>query len=91
MEISEYRAFTTAQPNPASGNPAGVVLDAEELGDADMLRIAAELGFSETAFLTSIEPTPRGFATSRRARRSPSAGTRRSRRGSHLRAAEPAR
>jgi PhzF family phenazine biosynthesis protein len=56
MEILRYRAFTTAEPNPASGNPAGVVLDAEALGDADMLRIAADLGFSETAFLTAIEP-----------------------------------
>lgn len=55
MEILRYRAFTTAEPNPDSGNPAGVVLDAEELDDADMLRIAAELGFSETAFLTTIE------------------------------------
>ncbi|WP_028044926.1 PhzF family phenazine biosynthesis protein [Cellulomonas sp. URHE0023] len=56
MEILRYRAFTTAEPNPQSGNPAGVVLDAEELSDRDMLRIAAELGFSETAFLTAIEP-----------------------------------
>ncbi|ROS31758.1 PhzF family phenazine biosynthesis protein [Cellulomonas sp. PhB150] len=55
MEILRYRAFTTAEPDPASGNPAGVVLDAEELGDADMLAIAADLGFSETAFLTGIE------------------------------------
>ena len=55
MEILRYRAFTTAEPNRASGNPAGVVLDAEELSDADMLRIAADLGFSETAFLTAIE------------------------------------
>ena len=55
MEILRYRAFTTAEPDPDSGNPAGVVLDAEELDDADMLRIAAELGFSETAFLTTIE------------------------------------
>jgi PhzF family phenazine biosynthesis protein len=56
MEILRYRAFTTAEPNHASGNPAGVVLDAEMLDDAEMLRIAAELGFSETAFLTAIEP-----------------------------------
>ena len=56
MEILRYRAFTTAEPDPVSGNPAGVVLDAEELDDADMLRIAADLGFSETAFLTAIEP-----------------------------------
>ncbi|MEZ0449923.1 PhzF family phenazine biosynthesis protein [Cellulomonas sp. ICMP 17802] len=56
MEILRYRAFTTAEPNPASGNPAGVVLDAEGLTDADMLEIAAGLGYSETAFLTAIEP-----------------------------------
>ncbi|GCD20863.1 oxidoreductase [Cellulomonas algicola] len=55
MEILRYRAFTTVEPDPASGNPAGVVLDAESLDDADMLRFAAELGFSETAFLTGIE------------------------------------
>jgi PhzF family phenazine biosynthesis protein len=56
MELLRYRAFTTADGNPASGNPAGVVLDAEELSDADMLRIATDLGYSETAFLTAIEP-----------------------------------
>ena len=55
MEILRYRAFTTAEPDPTSGNPAGVVLDAEKLGDTDMLAIAADLGFSETAFLTAIE------------------------------------
>lgn len=55
MEILRYRAFTTVEPNEQSGNPAGVVLDADELGDEDMLRIAAELGFSETAFLSAIE------------------------------------
>nr|WP_166878706.1 PhzF family phenazine biosynthesis isomerase [Salinibacterium sp. ZJ450] len=54
MNILRFRAFTSEQPNAASGNPAGVVIDAEGLIDAEMLRIAAELGFSETAFLTSI-------------------------------------
>jgi PhzF family phenazine biosynthesis protein len=33
------------------GNPAGVVLDADDLDEAGMLRIAAELGYSETAFV----------------------------------------
>ncbi|MEU8103207.1 PhzF family phenazine biosynthesis isomerase [Nonomuraea muscovyensis] len=47
-EILRYAAFTST---PAGGNPAGVVLDARELSDADMLAIAAELGYSETAFL----------------------------------------
>ncbi|MDM7829718.1 PhzF family phenazine biosynthesis protein [Cellulomonas edaphi] len=55
MEILRYRAFTTAHPDPASGNPAGVVLDAEGLDEAEMVAIAAELGFSETAFLTEIQ------------------------------------
>lgn len=48
MEILRYAAFTT---DPAGGNPAGVVLDATGLADADMQRIAAEVGYSETAFL----------------------------------------
>lgn len=57
MDILRYRAFTTGQSNALSGNPAGVVIDAEELTDADMLEIAAGLGFSETAFLSSITPS----------------------------------
>ncbi|WP_432522797.1 PhzF family phenazine biosynthesis protein [Kineococcus sp. SYSU DK006] len=58
--IFRYSAFTTSAPG--SGNPAGVVLDAEGLPEAEMLRIASDLGFSETAFLTSITP---GSATIR--------------------------
>lgn len=57
MDILTYRAFTTTDSEPHSGNPAGVVIDAEDLKRADMLRIAADLGFSETAFLTAITPT----------------------------------
>ena len=49
-EILRYSAFTT---DPAGGNPAGVVLDASGLKDAAMLAIAAELGYSESAFLTA--------------------------------------
>ncbi|GCE01243.1 PhzF family phenazine biosynthesis protein [Embleya hyalina] len=48
-----YTAFST---DPNGGNPAGVVLDAGALTDRDMLTIAAELGYSETAFLTRTEP-----------------------------------
>jgi PhzF family phenazine biosynthesis protein len=33
------------------GNPAGIVLDAAGLTDADMQRTAAEVGFAETAFV----------------------------------------
>lgn len=47
MNIMRYAAFTA---DPAGGNPAGVVLDATSLDDDTMLRIAAEVGFSETAF-----------------------------------------
>jgi PhzF family phenazine biosynthesis protein len=49
MEILRYTAFST---DTAGGNPAGVVLDATGLGDAEMQRVAAEVGYSETAFLT---------------------------------------
>ncbi|MBB5807438.1 PhzF family phenazine biosynthesis protein [Saccharothrix ecbatanensis] len=45
--VLRYSAFTT---DPAGGNPAGVVLDATGLDDARMLEIAADLGYSETAF-----------------------------------------
>lgn len=37
------------------GNPAGVVLDADGLDDADMLKIAAEIGLSETAFVSASD------------------------------------
>jgi hypothetical protein len=39
-------------PDPAGGNPAGVVLDASQLTERDMQRVAAEVGYSETAFVT---------------------------------------
>jgi PhzF family phenazine biosynthesis protein len=48
-EILRYAAFST---DPSGGNPAGVVLDASTLTDAEMLAVAAEVGYSETAFLT---------------------------------------
>jgi PhzF family phenazine biosynthesis protein len=48
-DIQRYAAFTD---DPKGGNPAGVVLDAEGLSDAGMLAIAAEVGYSETAFVT---------------------------------------
>lgn len=46
-EVLRLAAFTTV---PDLGNPAGVVLDATGLADDDMQRIAAEVGYSETAF-----------------------------------------
>ncbi|MFG2722087.1 PhzF family phenazine biosynthesis protein [Streptomyces sp. NPDC048416] len=49
-EVLRYTAFSA---DPAGGNPAGVVLDASGLSDARMLEIAAELGYSESAFVTA--------------------------------------
>ncbi|MFK0282258.1 PhzF family phenazine biosynthesis protein [Streptomyces sp. NPDC090499] len=49
-EILRYTAFSSS---PEGGNPAGVVLDATGLDDAAMLAVAAELGYSESAFLTA--------------------------------------
>ena len=37
------------------GNPAGVVLDADGLSETEMLRIAANIGLSETAFVSSSD------------------------------------
>ncbi|WP_433292176.1 PhzF family phenazine biosynthesis protein [Actinoplanes sp. CA-030573] len=48
-EILRYAAFSD---DPKGGNPAGVVLDATGLSDERMLAIAAEVGYSETAFIT---------------------------------------
>lgn len=51
MSYVRYRAFTTAD---GGGNPAGVVFDASAMIDREMLALAAELGYSETAFLSPI-------------------------------------
>ena len=48
-EVLRYAAFTD---RGRGGNPAGVVLDARGLTDGQMLAVAAEVGFSETAFVT---------------------------------------
>lgn len=47
-QVLRYSAFAAT---PDGGNPAGVVLEASGLDDADMQRIAAEVGYSETAFV----------------------------------------
>jgi PhzF family phenazine biosynthesis protein len=49
MDVLRYTAFSR---DPAGGNPAGVVLDAGGASDRQMLAVAAEVGYSETAFLT---------------------------------------
>jgi len=47
-EILRYAAFVK---DGRGGNPAGVVLDASDLDEAEMQRIAADLNYSETAFV----------------------------------------
>jgi PhzF family phenazine biosynthesis protein len=48
MDVLRYVAFSD---RPDGGNPAGVVLDASGLSEERMLAIAAEVGYSETAFV----------------------------------------
>ncbi|GAB2496224.1 PhzF family phenazine biosynthesis isomerase [Nocardiopsis aegyptia] len=57
-QILRYTAFTA---DPSGGNPAGVVLDAAELDDDAMLTVAADLGYSETAFVTARDERRRRF------------------------------
>ncbi len=52
VHVLRYTAFSH---DPSGGNPAGVVLDAGGLDDAAMLAIAAEVGYSETAFLWPLQ------------------------------------
>ena len=75
-EILRYAAFTDT---PEGGNPAGVVLDASGLGDAEMQAIAADVGYSETAFVTAADGNDLTSATSPRSPRCRSAATPRSR------------
>jgi PhzF family phenazine biosynthesis protein len=51
--MTDIKRFAAFSDDPKGGNPAGVVLDASGLDDAEMLAIAAEVGYSETAFITS--------------------------------------
>ncbi|MEU3889516.1 PhzF family phenazine biosynthesis isomerase [Streptomyces sp. NPDC029041] len=55
METLRYVAFST---DPEGGNPAGVVLDASGADDAAMLATAAEVGYSETAFVVDSGDGP---------------------------------
>ncbi|MBF9070550.1 PhzF family phenazine biosynthesis isomerase [Streptacidiphilus fuscans] len=57
-DVLRYTAFST---DPAGGNPAGVVLDARGVPDADMLTVAAEVGYSESAFVTERDEERRRF------------------------------
>src|SRR4029079_6684406 len=51
-DVLRYAAFTD---RPEGGNPAGVVLDAAGLTDAELLAIAADLGYSGTAFFDGTD------------------------------------
>ena len=48
VHIKQVDAFAD---KPLTGNPAGVVLDAEGLSDRDMMTIAREMSVPETAFI----------------------------------------
>ena len=54
-QVLRYAAFTV---DGCGGNPAGVVLDARGLDPADMQAIAADVGYSETAFLVARPDEP---------------------------------
>jgi PhzF family phenazine biosynthesis protein len=57
-ELLRYAAFTM---DGQGGNPAGVVLDASGLDAAKMQAIAADVGYSETAFLVGRQGEPNGY------------------------------
>jgi PhzF family phenazine biosynthesis protein len=49
VQVLRYAAFPAGD---TGGNPADVVLDARGMTDSQMLAVAAQVGFSETAFLS---------------------------------------
>jgi PhzF family phenazine biosynthesis protein len=54
FQVHQIDAFTRVR---FTGNPAGVVLDADALTDAEMLAIARELNNADTAFVLKAEGT----------------------------------
>src|SRR3954468_18299440 len=55
--VLHYSAFTSAlATDERTGNPAGVVLDADDLTDDERLGPAAALGYSQTAFVQRPGP-----------------------------------
>lgn len=51
MNSSEVLRYTAFSSDPQGGNPAGIVLDARGIEASQMLTLAAEIGYSESAFL----------------------------------------
>ncbi|MFC4769829.1 PhzF family phenazine biosynthesis protein [Effusibacillus consociatus] len=52
IKVYHYDAFTTV---PNKGNPAGIVFEAEDLTDQQMVEIARKVGFNETSFVLESE------------------------------------
>lgn len=52
MEVITLNAFAETEEG---GNPAGVVLEAQDLSEAMMQQIAKKVGFSETAFISKSD------------------------------------
>src|SRR5207237_9647986 len=52
LQVHQVDAFTR---EPFTGNPTGVVLNADALSEAQMLAIARELNNAETAFILSAD------------------------------------
>ncbi len=59
MSHTEIQRWTAFSSDPNGGNPAGVVLDAAGLDEVEMLRIAAHLGYAETAFVYASDDAAR--------------------------------
>lgn len=61
MDASTVLRYTAFSHSPTGGNPAGVVLDAAGMDDRAMLTVAADVGYSETAFVfPAPDPSPAG-------------------------------
>jgi PhzF family phenazine biosynthesis protein len=60
MHPRRFKQIDVFSDHPGDGNPVAVVLEAEDLSDADMRRFAAWMNLSETTFL--LPPTEAGRA-----------------------------
>ena len=58
MDIQRIAAFSQGS---VGGNPAGVVLLQEAISGEEMARVAAEVGYSETAFAVAQDETGRNW------------------------------
>jgi PhzF family phenazine biosynthesis protein len=65
VQVHIVNAFTQ---DGTGGNPAGVVLDADDLDDSAMQFIAARTGLSETASTSSLRPAASPTAATPRSR-----------------------